>query len=151
MRTSIKNFIWLFGVTTLVFSCGSALEKIRFQNKEPVTFVNDRKDTPVEPEKNPFVRYYYHTGSYMALPLRETLGFNGGKRAQNTNALDEVPNSTWFQNRIGVRNMAPEEVGTGTNIGNGPMDHKPWTVVSSKIGGALLALSSRMQRVISFF
>ena len=135
MTKHIIQTIQILSMTAFMLSCGSAIEGARFQNKEPVTFVNDRINTPVVPEKNPFVRYYYHSGSYMSQPLRETLGFNGGKRAQNTNALDEVPNSTWFQNRIGVRNMAPEEVGKGTNIGNGPMDNKPWTVVSSKVGG----------------
>jgi hypothetical protein len=33
--------------------------------------------------------------------------------SENVNALDEVPDSSWFTNRIGARSMSPEEVASG--------------------------------------
>ena len=41
-------------------------------------------------------------------------------RAMNTNTLGEVPNSSWFTNRIGVRNMSPEELARGPGSGGRP-------------------------------
>jgi hypothetical protein len=53
----------------------------------------------------------------------------------NANALDEVPDSTWFTNRIGVRELSPDEVARGPNSLGGPDTSAPWKVVSSKVGG----------------
>ena len=128
----MTNFYRVIGSVTLAFllgACGGASlsDKVRFKNTTPVTKVNDRVDTPKKPEANPFVKLYYHSGTYTTQPLRETFNFNKPNRAENINALDEVPDSTWFTNRIGIRDMSPEEIGRGTNVANGPMDNKPWT------------------------
>ncbi len=55
--------------------------------------------------------------------------------AANVNALDEVPNSTWFTNRIGMHAMSPEEAARGVGEGDGPDTSGPWTVVSAKTEG----------------
>ena len=55
--------------------------------------------------------------------------------AANVNSVDEVPNSSWFTNRIGIRPMAPEEVGRGPTQGEGPDRSAPWTVTSAKTQG----------------
>lgn len=57
-------------------------------------------------------------------PFRNGFGLaklSGKKEALNVNTLDEVPDSSWFTNRIGVRTMSPEEVGRGPNTSNGPI------------------------------
>lgn len=56
-------------------------------------------------------------------------------RAHNVNALGEVPNSSWFANRIGIRPMSPDEVARGAGIGDGPDTTDVWTVVSAKTQG----------------
>ncbi len=56
--------------------------------------------------------------------------------AANVNALDEVPNSSWFTNRIGLFPMTPEEVAAGPGDGSrGPSTHEPWTIVRAKTEG----------------
>jgi len=55
--------------------------------------------------------------------------------AANVNSLDEVPNSSWFTNRIGTRPMTAEEVGRGPTQGDGPDRSAPWTVTSAKTQG----------------
>ena len=42
------------------------------------------------------------------------------RRAVNVNTLDEVPDSTWFTNRIGRRPMTTAEVVKGPGYGHGP-------------------------------
>lgn len=60
----------------------------------------------------------------------------GGDHVQpagDINVLDEVPNSSWFTNRIGLFPMAPEQAARGPAVGPGPVP--PWTLVSAKTEG----------------
>ena len=58
------------------------------------------------------------------------------RRALGVNALDEVPDSTWFTNRIGIRTLTPDEIRNGPVEVGSPEAHLPWTVKSTKVGGA---------------
>ena len=40
-----------------------------------------------------------------------------GLRAKNINTIDEVPDSSWFTNRIGARPITTEELVRGPNVG----------------------------------
>jgi len=53
--------------------------------------------------------------------------------AGNANSLDEVPDSTWFQNRVGVRSVSPAEAARGVDSGGPP--RAPFSIVSGKVGG----------------
>jgi len=56
-------------------------------------------------------------------------------RAMNVNTLGEVPDSSWFTNRIGVREMTLDELTRGPDTVNGPDTSGPWTVVAGKSQG----------------
>ena len=55
-------------------------------------------------------------------------------RAVNVNTMDEVPDSTWFTNRIGVRNMTPEEIARGPNQ-QPDLNIDGWPIVEEKSSG----------------
>jgi hypothetical protein len=55
--------------------------------------------------------------------------------AANINALGEVPNSTWFTNRIGLFPVSLEDAARGPGEGDGPDTSGAWTVVSGKTEG----------------
>ncbi|HET9888029.1 MAG TPA: hypothetical protein VFR10_10995 [bacterium] len=55
--------------------------------------------------------------------------------AANINTLGEVPNSTWFTNRIGLFPVSLEEAARGPGEGDGPDTSGVWTVVSAKTEG----------------
>jgi hypothetical protein len=55
-------------------------------------------------------------------------------RARNVNTVGEVPDSSWFTNRVGLRPLTPEEIATGPNTSAGPAPGK-WTITSSKSDG----------------
>ena len=55
-------------------------------------------------------------------------------RAANVNTLDEVPDSTWFTNRIGRRAMSIDEIVRGPNTGDTP-DISGWPIVEGKSSG----------------
>ena len=55
-------------------------------------------------------------------------------RAQNVNTVDEVPDSSWFTNRIGSVPITVEALLKGPDTTTGPASG-PWRVVSAKIDG----------------
>jgi len=61
------------------------------------------------------------------------------QRAANVNPLDEVVNSTWFNNRIGTRTLTDAELVAGPAHGlplvAGPDRSRPWTIIGAKTAG----------------
>ena len=69
-------------------------------------------------------------------------------RAKNVNTIDEVPDSSWFTNRILARPIALDELSRGPLAGDAPAPG-PWTVVSPKLAGfapGFTMLDARGQR-----
>ncbi|HVL69999.1 MAG TPA: hypothetical protein VM364_22260 [Vicinamibacterales bacterium] len=66
--------------------------------------------------------------------LSNTFGSPGDAapvRAVNVNTIDEVPDSSWFTNRIGVRDMPLAEIRRGPNKFE-RLDAEDWIIVSGK-------------------
>jgi len=78
---------------------------------------------------------YHFDGSFLRLITR-ALELSRPRRALGINAIDEVPDSTWFTNRIGVRDLTLDELRRGPATVESPELHKPWTIKSTKVGGA---------------
>jgi hypothetical protein len=55
------------------------------------------------------------------------------RRALDVNTLDEVPDSSWFENRIGAHPMSIAEIAAGPNRGGPALG--PWTVTRAKTEG----------------
>jgi hypothetical protein len=120
----------------LAASCASphAGPSVRFANAPPARVVDDRRDVPARPEVSPsYLQLDYFDRSF-AGPVLRALKLPESHRARGVNALDEVPDSTWFTNRIGVRDLTPAEVGRGPIDDEGPEPYKPWTIQSTKSG-----------------
>ncbi len=126
----------------------SPLDQVRFANQDPVWRVDDRKDVATTPKKNHFKRYSYHFNSYYQ-HVKKFFKFKGNRRARGVNSLDEVPDSTWFTNRIGAREVSPDEIrrGPGTST---PEPHLPWTVVKMKFGGTQAGFLAEDSRGVKF-
>jgi len=71
--------------------------------------------------------------------------------AQNVNTLGEVPDSSWWQNRIGVREMSLEEIARGPNDGEGPDTSRSLTIVGGKTGGITPGFTLRDARGDLYF
>ena len=71
--------------------------------------------------------------------------------ARNTNTLGDVPDSSWWENRIGVRDMALDELVRGPNRGPGPDVDAPWTVLQGKSGGITPGFTIRDRRGDVYF
>jgi hypothetical protein len=69
-------------------------------------------------------------------------GDRTAKRAVNINTVDEVPDSSWFTNRIGRDQWTTERLVRGPDSGDGPAPG-PWTVVGAKSEGITPGLTIR--------
>ena len=56
------------------------------------------------------------------------------KRAENVNTIGEVPDSSWFTNRIGRRGIAVADLVKGPDTGTGPASGT-WTILARKSEG----------------
>jgi len=65
-----------------------------------------------------------------------------GVRARNINTVDEVPDSSWFTNRIGSRVMTADELVRGPNTGP-PPDPSKWVLVRQKTAGVHPGVTAR--------
>src|SRR5579862_8646810 len=65
-----------------------------------------------------------------------------GARAGNLNTIDEVPDSSWFTNRIGARMITADEIARGPNVG-APPDPSRWVLIREKTSGANPGFTAR--------
>ena len=109
--------------------------ELRFHNQAPVWRVNDRTPLAAPPKEREYNRWLYHADGFVVRRATRAMDLEEDVRAADVNALGEVPDSTWFTNRIGVRELSLAELRRGANLGPSPFDHKPWTITGGKAGG----------------
>jgi hypothetical protein len=114
---------------------------VRFRNAPPVWRVNDKRPLAQAPAKRHTYRLLYTIDSVAARRATRAMELRDERRAKDVNSLDEVPDSTWFENRIGVRDLSLEELRRGPNVDPSPFDHRPWTITGAKIGGKSLGFT----------
>jgi len=71
-------------------------------------------------------------------------------RAQNVNTIDEVPDSSWFTNRIYAKPISIEEITRGPNTSDGPATGK-WTVIRPKSAGVAPGFTVRDEKGETWF
>jgi hypothetical protein len=123
-------------LASLVTACASGgLDVVRYRNEPPVTVVNDRVHTPKQPAEIDFVKMAEYFDAFLYRRIVRFTQQLPDQRAANVNSMDEAPDSTWFRNRIGVREVSLEEIRSGNKAATDPMLNKPWTITSTKVGG----------------
>ncbi len=140
------RLLLLVMTATLWFAPARAREPLR---DEPVVwFADDR--APIEaPEFQEPGLVPYAVDSFVGRPFsrfwhpgRFFRWVGTGDRAQEAvdiNTLDEVVNSTWFTNRIGLKPLSDAELTEGAAHGRGlaagPDRGAPWTIIGAKTAG----------------
>lgn len=99
----------------------------RFYTDDPIWIDDDRRDIPP-------VAPFELSKSYEF--VNETFGGSASSfgPALNVNTLGEVPDSSWFTNRLGRHDMTIEEVLRGPDTVDGPVDG-PWLVTGRPDAG----------------
>jgi hypothetical protein len=111
----------------------------RYPLREALSDDDDRRPFAPVPEEyeSPFA--WDGANQTVFRPLARFFAVDPAGSAANVNALDEVPNSSWFQNRIGVRAMTADEVARGAcddKILDPNGADGSWTVDHGKDNGA---------------
>ena len=117
------------GLLAVVGGSGCAATERRFWLRDPVTVDTDLLPARVACHKAPSDKDANHVScapreyvspliwdgadNLLFRPFAEVWGFRAGTEAANANSLDEVADSAWFTNRIGVRPMSVEELTQG--------------------------------------
>lgn len=137
MRTSARGpaLLVLLASTVAVACAGDAIR--RFPLRAPVWVVAD-SPLSIKPDERASCEYGVVVDDLFLRPLSSTLALPIPGESLDVNSLDEVPNSAWFTNRIGVFPMTPDEVARGACIEGPTLDpsHGPWRIVSGKVDGA---------------
>ena len=127
MRTIAIRGVFVLAVALL----GSAeAQQPKFYPDDPVLMDHDNLDVPEEPAEIELSDMFDRFGHIVA-----DLGSPELTEAENVNTLDEVPDSSWFTNRHGVKRLTIPELIRGPNTLDGPDMSVPWQVFRSKIGG----------------
>lgn len=125
---SFARIAVILAAATTIGGCAHAP---RFKDQAVVWKVDDARPI-AEPEENEYLKLQYFADVIALRRLDRALELRDHEPAHNSNALDEAPDSTWFQNRIGRREVSPEEIRRGP--GGGPPT-APLTITGAKVGG----------------
>ena len=126
-----RGFVAL--LLAITSACAAApAARVRYANRDPIWQVMDQRLIR-QPEVREFSVVDKVQTMYM-VPVFDGLGFPGFETAHNINAIGEVPNSSWWTNRIGVRDVTPEELAIGPGAGM-PAPEPPFTIKRTKVGG----------------
>ncbi|MBA3459965.1 MAG: hypothetical protein H0T46_08385 [Deltaproteobacteria bacterium] len=98
-----------------------------------MTVSDDARPIP-EPGARPYWSKKYLANVLVLRPMWEFFDRRTRRAAGDINAIEEVPDSTWFTNRIGVRNVSPEEAVKGPDVTGPPV--LPFTITQAKRRGA---------------
>jgi hypothetical protein len=117
------------GAALFLFAAGVKTKGLKFYSDDPISR---------EPEsQNAAGAKSYDIGSLyeMTHNLFVTSGYKpSGLRAKNINTIDEVPDSSWFTNRIGTVPVTVEQITRGPIVG-APPDPSHWTLIREKTAG----------------
>ena len=124
-RTSLQPFVAI--AVLLAASLAAAANGPKFYRDDPIARDPETQDASGVREAELSELFDFAENSFFGA------GEKDGKRAVNVNTIDEVPDSSWFTNRIGREDWPIERLVKGPDTGTGPVGK--WTIVSGKMAG----------------
>lgn len=118
----------------------------RFMADDPVWDDNDRVPFSPAPKRRKLSQVHdLLTNTF------DDRGDSHDLHAVNANTLGGTPDSSWFTNRHGVRQMTTEELDRGPLLGDGPDTIRPWTIVAAKTEGISPGFTIRDSQDVIYF
>src|SRR5215470_13984732 len=119
----------LSAASIALFSTTASTQRPRFLADDPIAREPQSQDAAKaapydQSEMYELARNLFVTSGYMP----------SGLRAQNINTIEEVPDSSWFTNRVGTRPVTLDEITRGPNVGE-PPDNSKWVITREKTSG----------------
>jgi hypothetical protein len=121
-----------------LFAAGCAREPGAFPLRTPLAVDPDRRPFASPPAEYESALYWDGVDQMVFRPFARLWAFDPGGESVNVNALDEVPDSSWWTNRVGTFAVSPEAARGGPCAGVPPLDEEkgPWEVFKAKPNGA---------------
>ncbi len=129
-----------------LFGCRAAVTA-QFADRPIVTRSDDARAI-AEPAEGEFLAKFYLADALVFRPMFDGLAPIKRGHARDVNALDEVPDSTWFTNRVGVREITPREAAHGADTKGQPVP--PFEITNAKRGGANPGFRAQDSRGIEY-
>ena len=126
LRLCVKSALLLI----VALSTGISSQLPKFFPDDPLLVDEDSLDLPAKPaevELSDLFDRFSHSFS--------DFGSDAWGEAENVNTLDEVPDSSWFTNRLGKRRMSIDELVRGPDSGAKPDPSQIWTIFRGKQQG----------------
>jgi hypothetical protein len=120
-----------------LFAAGVSTQTARFYDDDPISREPESQDAS-NAQPSPIQQLYEQVDGLFVVSGHVP----SGKRAQNINTIDEVPDSSWFTNRIGTTTVTPEQLARGPIVGE-PPDPSKWVVIREKTSGAHPGFTAR--------
>ena len=128
-RTIARGFWTAIALLFVGTTVGGRASTPKFLNDDPIAVVVDSQDASNVKRRD--IDLVYDTlENLLSKPGDPTANV----RAQNVNTIDEVPDSSWFTNRLGAAPMTVDELLKGPDTTNGPASGA-WTVIAAKSDG----------------
>jgi hypothetical protein len=113
-----------------LFATVASTQGPRFYPDDPIARVPESQDASKAALHEPSQMYELTYNLFVNSGYKPS-----GLRAKNINTIDEVPDSSWFTNRVGTKAITTEELVRGTNVGD-PPDPSKWVLIREKTAGA---------------
>ncbi|MCZ7684584.1 MAG: hypothetical protein M5U28_39765 [Sandaracinaceae bacterium] len=129
-------------LAVLALAACSSSAAHRFPLRDPLWVDDDRRAFAPRPAEQYNSWIADAADNTVFRPLAEVWEWEESREAINVNSVDEVPSSSWFENRIGRRPRVLEELSAGVCEGS-PVPPPPWIIVEVRRRGRRRASSSR--------
>src|SRR5262245_5989028 len=135
----MKSIALLFATIAAVSVLGrtATTTSPRFYRDDPIVREPESQDASGA-ERSELVELYETATGLFVKPGYQP----SGRRAQNLNTVDEVPDSGWFTNRAGVTTLTIDDVVRGP-IAGAPPDPSQWVIFREKTSGAHPAVTGK--------
>lgn len=107
-------------VVAAVLSASCATSSPTFEGD--IVWEDDDRHPIEAPEPRKATKYWEMLDHTLFRPINQALELAHPEPAANVNALGEVPNSSWYTNRLSVRDLSPERVARG------PCPEREWNL-----------------------
>jgi hypothetical protein len=130
---------YVVAVATIVLLAGAAAstQSPRFFSDDPIAKEPDTEDASGAQPSDIGLAYDLSYNLFVTADRKPS-----NKRARNINTIDEVPDSSWFTNRIGSRALSVDEVSRGPLVGSAPAPEK-WVIIREKSAGYAPGFTAR--------
>jgi len=119
-----------------------ASPQMKFRADDPLKEDPDRNPVPMPKERDLSQIYDLVENTWILRPKKD----EEIPAAQNTNTLGEVPDSSWYTNRMSRQIMSIEELVRGPDQLSGAEEHKPWALIKVKTEGVTPGFTVRNAR-----